>query len=216
MLEQAPFSSDGVGETGRQRQDTRATVGIKAANLDIARPLARQGELRTHICAIAAECFHRKRQTANGKRQTANDGILGKINTYDYTGTYIAWTTDGAHADSVFYRKNMKFSITNACGILSPRKENNVDFRFLHHILAKEAEKHVSTGTGNPKLTSNVMASMKIPIPASGEQHRIVSILDKFDTLVNDISIGLPAGINTRRQQYEYYRDRLLTFRESA
>lgn len=48
------------------------------------------------------------------------------------------------------------------------------------------------------------------------EQERIVSILDKFDTLVNDLSSGLPAEIKARRQQYEHYRDRLLTFREAA
>ena len=44
------------------------------------------------------------------------------------------------------------------------------------------------------------------------EQHRIAAILDKFETLVNDISEGLPAEIAARRQQYEYYRDQLLTF----
>jgi len=48
------------------------------------------------------------------------------------------------------------------------------------------------------------------------EQQRIVSILDKFDALVNDLSRGLPAEIQARRQQYEHYRDRLLSFREAA
>jgi type I restriction enzyme S subunit len=49
--------------------------------------------------------------------QTANDGILGKIKTFDYDGEYLTWTTDGAYAGSVFYRKG-KFSITNICGLL--------------------------------------------------------------------------------------------------
>ena len=48
------------------------------------------------------------------------------------------------------------------------------------------------------------------------EQARIVAILDKFDALVNDLSIGLPAELAARRKQYEYYRDRLLTFEEAA
>ena len=52
-----------------------------------------------------------------------------------------------------------------------------------------------------------------IPIPPLAEQERIVSILDKFDALVNDISIGLPAEIEARRKQYEYYRGRLLNFK---
>ena len=51
-------------------------------------------------------------------------------------------------------------------------------------------------------------------MPETEEQTRIVSILDKFDALVNDLSIGLPAEIKARRKQYEYYRNKLLTFKE--
>ena len=53
-----------------------------------------------------------------------------------------------------------------------------------------------------------------IPVPSIEEQERIVAILDRFDTLCNDISEGLPAEIEGRRKQYEYYRDKLLTFKE--
>lgn len=53
-----------------------------------------------------------------------------------------------------------------------------------------------------------------IPVPSLEEQERIVSILDKFDALVNDISIGLPAEIEARQKQYEYYREKLLTFKK--
>ncbi|MBS4914190.1 MAG: restriction endonuclease subunit S [Veillonella sp.] len=53
-----------------------------------------------------------------------------------------------------------------------------------------------------------------ISIPTIEEQERIVSILDRFDTLCNDLSTGLPAEIEARKKQYEYYRDKLLTFKE--
>ena len=69
---------------------------------------------------------------------------------------------------------------------------------------------------GNPKLMSNAMARIQIPVPSLEEQERIASILDKFDALVNDISQGLPAEIEARKKQYEYYRDKLLTFKEKA
>ena len=63
-------------------------------------------------------------------------------------------------------------------------------------------------------LSSKKIRTFKIPVPPLEEQERIVAILDKFDALVNDISSGLPAEIEARRKQYEYYRDKLLTFPE--
>jgi len=71
-------------------------------------------------------------------------------------------------------------------------------------------------GAGYPAISDAEVKSFKIPIPSMAEQERIVAILDKFDALVNDLSAGLPAEIKARRQQYEYYRDRLLSFREAA
>ena len=54
----------------------------------------------------------------------------------------------------------------------------------------------------------------KIPLPPIEEQERIVNILDKFDTLCNDLTTGIPAEIVLRKKQYEYYRDKLLSFKE--
>ena len=59
-------------------------------------------------------------------------------------------------------------------------------------------------------------SKFRIPNPPLEAQQEIVAILDKFDTLVNDLSSGLPAEIAARRKQYEHYRDRLLTFKEAA
>ena len=58
------------------------------------------------------------------------------------------------------------------------------------------------------------MHKLTIPVPPLEEQQRIVAILDRFDKLCNDINEGLPAEIKARQQQYEYYRDKLLTFKE--
>lgn len=78
-----------------------------------------------------------------------------------------------------------------------------------------QADALVSTG-GQPQFNANVLKTVRVAIPSFAEQERIVAILDKFDALVNDLSVGLPAEIDARRKQYEYYRDRLLTFEEAS
>ena len=66
-----------------------------------------------------------------------------------------------------------------------------------------------------PQIYHRNTDNIKIPISSLEEQEKIVSILDRFDKLCNDISEGLPAEIEARRKQYEYYRDKLLTFKEN-
>ena len=64
-------------------------------------------------------------------------------------------------------------------------------------------------------ITKEEFTEFQIPVPPIEEQHRIVSILDRFDALCNDLTSGLPAEIEARRKQYEYYRDKLLMFKEA-
>lgn len=85
--------------------------------------------------------------------------------------------------------------------------------KYVFYILQKEHLEKLNTGGGVPSLTQKVLNGVVIPIPPLSEQQRIVDILDHFDTLVNDLSQGLPAEIEARQQQYEYYRDQLLTFK---
>ena len=146
--------------------------------------------------------------------QTANGGVFGCISTYDFDGEYVTWTTDGANAGSVFYHDG-KFSITNVCGLLKS-KRSDVLIKFVFYWLQVMAKNYVSSGMGNPKLMSNVMGRIKIPLLPLAEQERIVKILDKFDKLCNDLTSGLPAEIAARKKQYEYYRDKLLNFKRAA
>ncbi|WP_048779251.1 restriction endonuclease subunit S [Rothia dentocariosa] len=84
--------------------------------------------------------------------------------------------------------------------------------KYLYHALQVQNLSELNTAGGVPSLTQTVLKRVRIPLPPLAEQERIVKILDKFDALVNDISSGLPAEIEARRKQYEYYCDRLLTF----
>lgn len=72
----------------------------------------------------------------------------------------------------------------------------------------------VESGGTIKRLYNNNIIKTKIPVPPIEEQERIVAILDKFDTLVNDMSEGIPAEIEARQKQYEYYRDKLLSFED--
>jgi type I restriction enzyme S subunit len=85
--------------------------------------------------------------------------------------------------------------------------------RYIFYYLSKQYKYIKSLGTGSQtNINSKIVQDLNIPIPPLSEQERIVAILDKFDALVNDISQGLPAEIEARRKQYEYYRNKLLTF----
>ena len=75
----------------------------------------------------------------------------------------------------------------------------------------KQKERKV-TGTKLIRIHGSDMEKIKVPLPSLAVQEYIVSILDKFDALVNDLSQGLPKEIELRQKQYEYYREKLLNF----
>lgn len=97
------------------------------------------------------------------------------------------------------------------------RLSEQIDIKYVFYILRssymKEYINLTAKGSAQPNLNLQQLNDFQIPIPPLSEQERIVSILDKFDALVNDISIGLPAEIKARRKQYEYYRGKLLDFK---
>nr|WP_283775603.1 restriction endonuclease subunit S [Streptococcus suis] len=142
--------------------------------------------------------------------QTANSGEIGKISTFDFDGEYITWTTDGANAGTVFYRKG-KFSITNVCGLVDIQHDKLLT-KFVYYYLTITTKKYVSSGMGNPKLMSNVMAKIKIPIPPLEIQEEIVKILDKFTEYVTELTVEL----TDRQKQYSFYRDKLLSFEDEV
>ncbi|WP_201732190.1 restriction endonuclease subunit S [Acidithrix sp. C25] len=94
---------------------------------------------------------------------------------------------------------------------------SRAEYRYVFHWVANEYERLRALGEGSQSnLNAQKVKNYPIPIPCLDEQRRIVTILDNFDSLVNDLSIGLPAELVARRKQYEYYRDHLLAFREKV
>lgn len=95
--------------------------------------------------------------------------------------------------------------------------EDLANFRYVFHWLSREYRKLKALGQGaRSDLNASIIKGFPIALPPLDAQNQIVSTLDKFDALVSDLSVGLPAELTARRKQYEYYRDRLLTFEEAA
>lgn len=91
------------------------------------------------------------------------------------------------------------------------------NYRYVFYWVCSQYQQIKALGQGaRSDLNAGIIKGVKIPVPPIAEQVRIVEILDKFDALASDISIGLPAELAARRKQYEYYRDRLLTFEEAT
>jgi type I restriction enzyme S subunit len=121
--------------------------------------------------------------------------------------------TIGEHAlITVPHLSNQRFTSL----ALKQEYETRLDMKFAFYycfVLDEWCRKNITTSSF-ASVDMNGFKRFPIPIPPLAEQERIVAILNKFDTLVNDISVGLPAEINARRKQYEYYRNKLLTFKK--
>lgn len=115
--------------------------------------------------------------------QTSNDGIFGYLNSCDFDGEYVTWTTDGIYAGTCFYR-NGKFNCTNVCGTLKNKSENLMT-KFLPLILNLIAPAYV-VKVANPKLMNNVMADIKIPLPPKDIQQKIINEIQNLELFEKD------------------------------
>lgn len=116
--------------------------------------------------------------------QTSGEGIFGYLGSYDFDGEYITWTTDGAHAGTVFYRKG-KFNCTNVCGTLKAKADtlHVIHMRYLAQILGQLTKPYV-VQVGNPKLMNKEMARIMVPAPPIALQKAIVAEFQEEDALV--------------------------------
>lgn len=95
--------------------------------------------------------------------------------------------------------------------------EDKALVRYVYQWICKQYEVLKAMGEGSQhNINAQKVKDFKIPIPSLEEQHRIVSILDRFESLTTSLQSGLPAEIAARRQQYEHYRDKLLTFKRKG
>ena len=140
-------------------------------------------------------------------------GIMTYIDTYAYDRPTVLLPRKGS-ISNVFYT-DMPF--WNVDTIFYTIIHNELLPKFFYYYMCNyHIERLNTSNAARPALTRTVLNNIPIPVPPLSEQRRIVSILDRFESLVNDISTGLPAEIAARHQQYEYYRDQLLSFKRKS
>lgn len=188
-----------IGEFQRGKRFVRTDITSDGV------PCIHYGEMYTHYGTWADESksFLSQKLVDNKKLRVAEKGdivIVAAGETIEDIGKGTAWLSDKSVV------------IHDAC--FSYRSQLNPKYvayftRTKH--FHDQIKKHISSGKISA-INANGLSKARIPIPSPEEQERIVSILDKFDTLTASISEGLPKEIELRQKQYEYYRDMLLTF----
>ena len=138
-------------------------------------------------------------------------GIINYIDTYIYDKESVLIPRKGSignlfYVDKPFWTVDTIFYTVIDKDIVIPK--------YIYYYLSKINLEKLNTAGGVPSLTQTVLNKILIPLPPLEEQQKIVDILDRFDKLCNDISEGLPAEIEARQKQYEYYREKLLTFKK--
>lgn len=142
------------------------------------------------------------------------NGIQDYVNEYIFDGDFLLMGEDG----SVINKDNSpvlnwvsgKFWVNNHAHILK-EKSNTTNLRFVFFYLQTCDVSSIVRGVP-PKINQQNLKTIQIPLPPLAVQNEIVELLDKFDTLTNDLTSGIPAEIEARKKQYEYYRERLLSF----
>lgn len=120
-----------------------------------------------------------------------------------------------ALAKCFFVDEDNKYTLNQRIGCFQNLRKDIISTKFLYYVLNRNKQLlKYDNGVDQTNLRKDDILNINIPIPTISQQNKVVEILDKFEKICNDISDGLPAEIETRRKQYEYYRDKLLTFRK--
>jgi len=172
---------------------------------DSGTPAIHYGQIYTHYGSWALETKSFVSLATAAKLAKVDCGDVVITNTSENiedVGKSVAWlgleqAVTGGHATVIKHRQNPKY----------------LAYYFQTRAFADAKRKYV-TGTKVFDVSAKNYAKIEVPLPSRDIQDQITEVLDDFDALASDIKTGLPAEIAARRQQYEYYRDKLLTFDE--
>ncbi len=169
---------------------------------------------------ISTNCDSKRKPIKSSQREFGQfpyygaSGIVDYVDGYIFDGDYLLISEDGANllarSTKIAFSISGKNWVNNHAHVL----KFNDDFlrKFVEYYVEHlDLTLYISAGA-QPKLTKDKLNKIPIPLPKEDEIKRIVTILDKFEALINDQTASLAAEMKARHQQYEYYRDRLLTF----
>ena len=162
--------------------------------------------------AIAIKSGNNKKRTEHGKYPVfGSTGIIGYTDNPMYMSSQILVARVGAYAGKV-QLVDGSYDVSDNTLMVQIKSDYNI--RYFYHLLQYLNLGKLAKGGGQPLITAGQLKKLEIPIPALEIQKKIVDVLDHFDAVCNSLHIGLPAEIEARKKQYEYYRDSLLTFME--
>ena len=169
---------------------------------------------------IAENCDSMRKPVTSGKREAGEypyygaSGIVDYVKDYIFDGDYLLVSEDGANllarSTPIAFSISGKNWVNNHAHVL--KFDCYETRRFVEFYLNSIDLAPYISGGAQPKLNQKNLNRIEIPLPSRERQKYIVDILDRFDAICNDLTSGLPAEIEARRKQYEYYRDKLLNF----
>lgn len=147
----------------------------------------------------------------------AGTSMSGFVNEWSEEGDCVTTPSQGQGGMGFVAYQASRFWCGPLCYVMRS-KHSDVMIKYVYYYLCSHKADILGLvhEGGTPAINKSELAGLRILVPPFEEQQRIVSILDRFDKLTNDLSSGLPAEIEARHKQYEYYRDRLLSFDELA
>lgn len=139
------------------------------------------------------------------------NGLRGYVRTANQQGDTSLIGRQGALCGNVCYATGDYYATEHAIVVSDNGHFNS---RFLYHLLVHKDLNQYKTAGAQPGLSVAKLETILVPVPDMTIQNKIAYVLDNFDAICTDLKIGLPAEIEARQKQYEYYRDKLLTFEE--
>ncbi|MDO4763969.1 MAG: restriction endonuclease subunit S [Flavobacteriaceae bacterium] len=136
-------------------------------------------------------------------------GVMGYVDTFAYDKPSVLIPRKGS-ITNLFYLEQPFWNVDTI--YYTEIDTNQIIPKYFYYFMKTIDLMALDTGSGRPSLTQAILNEIKIPLPPLEEQQRIVGILDQFDKLINDISEGIPAEIHAREKQFQYYREKLLSF----